>query len=242
MDRFIAQMIGRNEAQRYLREVLEHLAPLVDMIVYTDDASEDATPDIFREFGAHVYQNSESLFGVHEGRCRQAAWDNLTRHAQTGDWILAIDCDEKLFATDPAKPLFKLLQNTQYYGLAVTFVHMWNERHYRVDKAWAPEAQTRIFRFVEGSPIPDNQLACGSAPEYVHLMELTGKVLSDTGLVMQHLGYMRAQDRQIKHDRYMEIDGGRFHSLPHLQSIIDPNPTLVPWESVPVVNAPFGRG
>ncbi len=225
MYKFIAQMIGRNEAQRYVREVLEHLAPLVDMIVYTDDASHDATPDIFREFSAHVYQNSESLFGVHEGQLRQSAWENLSKHAQVGDWILAIDCDEKLYATDPAKSLYDLLQTTQYHALAVMFVHMWNERQYRIDKAWTPEPQSRIYRYVAGSPFPDNQLACGSAPEYVRLMELTGKVLPDTGLVMQHLGYMRESDRRDKHERYMDIDGRRFHSLAHLQSILDPNPT-----------------
>lgn len=230
MYKLIAQMIGRNEAHRYVRNVLEHLAPVVDKIVYTDDASEDATPDIFREFGAHVYQNSASLFGVHEGRLRQSAWDNLTRHAQVGDWILAIDCDEKLYATNAAKSLFDLLQTTQHFGLEVTFVHMWNEHQYRVDKAWAPTAQTRIFRYAEGSPFSDNKMACGSAPEYVRLMEMTGKVMPDTGLVMQHLGYMREQDRRDKHDRYMDIDGGRFHSLPHLQSILDDNPRLIDWE------------
>jgi hypothetical protein len=67
-------------------------------------------------------------------------------------------------------------------------------------------------------------------------MELTGKVLPDTGLVMQHLGYMREQDRRAKHERYMEIDGGRFHSLPHLQSILDADPTLVNWEFGSVVD------
>ncbi len=230
MYKFIAQMIGRNEAQRYVREVLEHLTPLVDMIVYTDDASQDATPDIFREFGAHVYRNLESLFGVHEGQLRQSAWGNLSQHAQVGDWILAIDCDEKLFATDPSRSLYDMLQNKQYHALAVMFVHMWNERQYRTDKAWAPEPQSRIYRFANGSPFSDNKMACGSAPEYVRLMELTGKVWSDTGLVMQHLGYMRESDRREKHDRYMEIDGGRFHSLPHLQSILDPHPTLASWE------------
>jgi hypothetical protein len=118
---------------------------------------------------------------------------------------------------------------------------MWNERQYRVDKTWAPEPQSRIFRFVDGSPIPDSQLACGSAPEYVRLMEVTGKVLSGTGLVMQHLGYMRAQDRQAKYDRYMEIDGGRFHALQHLQSILDPDPTLVPWEFASMDHPSSGR-
>jgi glycosyltransferase involved in cell wall biosynthesis len=229
MAKFIAQMIGRNEAHRYLWSVLEHLVPQVDEIVFTDDASQDATPEIAREFGAHVYRHESPLFTVHEGRLRQAAWENLAHHARLGDWILAIDCDERLFATDPAKPLSSLLQTTQYHALEVTFFHMWNERQYRIDKGWAPSPQTRIFRYADQAPFADNALACGCGPEYVRLMELTGKVMCDTGLLMQHLGYVREEDRVAKHRLYMEIDGGRFHVHSHLESIVDAHPALLTW-------------
>jgi len=230
MHKFIAQMIGRNEAQRYLRDVLEHLTPQVDEIVFTDDASQDATPDLFAEFGAHVYRNPSPLFSVHEGRLRQSAWENLALHARTGDWILSIDCDEKLYATDPDQPLSSLLQTTQYHALEVMFYHMWNPEHYRADKGWAPSPQPRIFRYADHTVFADSALACGSGPEYVRLMELTGKVRRGTGLVMQHLGYMREEDRLAKHELYMRIDGGKYHVLDHIQSIADPHPTLVKWQ------------
>ncbi|MFC1764611.1 glycosyltransferase family 2 protein [Planctomycetota bacterium] len=240
MFKLIAQMIGRNEEARYVRDVLTHLSPLVDSIVYTDDASNDKTPDIFREFGAHVYTNESARFNVHEGQLRQAAWDNLGRHAQIGDWILAIDCDEKLFTTCPDKSLGGILETKKYHAIAITFYHMWNDRQYRTDKAWAPSPQARIFRYIDGCPFTDRALACGSGPEYVQYCEMTGNMLPDTGLVMQHFGYLREPDRQAKYDRYMEIDGGRYHELSHLQSIVDPQPVLSDWESVGVSTLRLG--
>jgi hypothetical protein len=46
---------------------------------------------------------------------------------------------------------------------------------------------------------------------------------------MQHLGYILDEDKQIKHERYTEIDGGEFHNLSHINSILDTNPVLIDW-------------
>ena len=46
---------------------------------------------------------------------------------------------------------------------------------------------------------------------------------------MQHLGYVRDEDKQAKYERYMRLDGGDFHARAHLESIIDPDPELLPW-------------
>jgi hypothetical protein len=54
--------------------------------------------------------------------------------------------------------------------------------------------------------------------------------MMNTGLVMQHLGYVRDEDKKAKYDRYMKIDGGDFHAMNHIQSIMDPDPTLVEWK------------
>ena len=57
----IAQMVGRNESSKYLKEVLERLKQQVDKIVFTDDCSEDDTAEIAALY-AHVYVNEEPLF------------------------------------------------------------------------------------------------------------------------------------------------------------------------------------
>lgn len=224
--RFFAQMVGRNEASRFLEPVLARLRQIVQEIVFTDDSSDDATPDIALAYGAHVMQTNEPLFVKNEGLLRNLAWKNLCQYAEPGDWILAIDCDEMLYGVEY---LPKLFDQSSYDVLGIEFFHMWNDTHYRVDKAWKPTMSSRLFRFYQGGEFLNRKLACGSEPGYVQELIRQGKALWKTGLRMQHLGYVRDEDKLAKHKRYMELDAGDFHSRAHLESILDTSPTLVPW-------------
>ncbi len=227
MTKLIAQMVVRNEADRFLDEVLEHTRGFVDEIIVTDDASTDNTPEIAKRYTDYVYRNDETLFVEDEGRLRQTAWDNLSNHASEGDVILCLDADEKLFFTDLGlEDLFR----TKFNVFGITFYHMWNESHFRVDKAWAPVVSSRMFRFYEGGFFRDRRLACGSEPIYIQDFIRSGSFLQNTGMMMQHLGYLRDEDKQAKYERYMSLDKGEFHSLQHLQSILDPHPVLASWD------------
>lgn len=227
--KLIAQMVGRNEADRFLPDVLEHLKQIADVIVFTDDASTDSTPDIAEEYGAIVYRNDEPMFAVHEGKLRKGAWDNLQQHAEVGDWILCIDCDEKLYATKPGMDIEVLMRQDQFDVLNINFVHMWNETQFRVDKLWKPHPSQRMFRYFLGGTFADRALACGSEPLYVRTLMRRGRFMPNTGLVMQHLGYIRDEDKKAKYDRYMKLDGGEFHNGAHIESIMDEHPILQDW-------------
>lgn len=229
--KLVAQMVGRNEADRFLPEVLEHLRKVADEIVFTDDCSDDDTMTLAKDYGCHTYQTPEPLFTKHEGQLRQFAWNNLTNHAELGDWILAIDCDEKLWSMNPNKPLSLLMSQQAYDVLAITFYHMWNENQYRVDKLWRPNISSRMFRFQQGGKFADRKLACGSEPTYVQTAIRARRFLTDTALVMQHLGYVRDEDKKSKFERYSTLDGGDFHALAHINSIMDQDPTLVDWKT-----------
>lgn len=225
----IANMIGRNEADRYLEDVLSHLAPIVDEIVFTDDASDDNTVEVASKY-ATVYQNEEPLFSTHEGQLRTSAWKNLSEHARPGDWILAIDCDEKLWCDSRSLSMSKLMAQQQYDVISIVFYHMWTPTHYRVDKAWRPHGSFRLFRYFLGGRYKDSALACGSEPTYVETLVRRGRIMKQSGLMMQHLGYMDDEDKQAKYDRYMHLDHGNFHSLAHIKSIMDRNPELQQWK------------
>lgn len=222
----IAQMVGRNEADRYLKPVLEHLSNIADTICFTDDCSSDdgATIRMAEDFGCKITQTPEPLFTRHEGQLRQFAWQHLENHARVGDWVLAIDCDERLFGT---QELEKFIDQSRYDVLGITFCHMWNETCYRVDKAWKPNLSSRLFRYKEGGEFLQRRLACGSEPTYVQEAIRQGRVNWNTPFVMQHLGYMADGDKLNKYHRYMELDGGDFHARAHIESIIDPGPTLM---------------
>jgi glycosyltransferase involved in cell wall biosynthesis len=226
----IAQMVGRNEANKYLPEVLERLKSQVDEIVFTDDCSDDNTAEIASKY-ANVYKTPKPMFTTHEGRLRRYAWLNLENHATEGDWIIAIDCDEMLYdSSDITKTdIRQILNSSEKDVVNVRFYHMWNDTQYRVDKLWAPNNSSRIFRFMSGAMFRDRALACGSEPTYVLDLINQRNYFVNSNLIMQHLGYIKDEDKQSKYERYSTIDGGEFHALNHINSIVDPNPVLINW-------------
>ena len=228
--KIIAQMVGRNEANKYLPEVLERLKSQVDEIVFTDDCSDDNTAEIASKY-ANVYKTPKPMFTTHEGRLRRYAWLNLENHATEGDWIIAIDCDEMLYdSSDITKTdIRQILNSSEKDVVNVRFYHMWNDTQYRVDKLWAPNNSSRIFRFMSGAMFRDRALACGSEPTYVLDLINQRNYFVNSNLIMQHLGYIKDEDKQSKYQRYSTIDGGEFHALNHINSIVDPNPVLINW-------------
>lgn len=220
-------MVGRNESSRFLEEVLHRLSTQVDKIIFTDDCSEDDTAEIAAKY-AEVFKTPKPLFTEHEGQLRAFAWGNLEKFAKLGDWIIAIDCDEKLFHIDSLQ-INEVLSSSPYDVVNVRFYHMWNETQYRVDKLWAPNNSSRIFRFIEGGGFLNKKLACGSEPTYVRDLISKRNYWLNSKLVMQHLGYVRDEDKVTKHARYANLDGGQFHQLNHINSIIDNDPVLINW-------------
>lgn len=222
-----AQMVGRNESKKYLESVLERLSQQVDKIIFTDDCSDDDTPEIAAKY-AEVFVNSEPMFTTHEARLRATAWGNLEKFAKTGDWVVAIDCDEMLHHKD-GEEIRNVLSASPYDVVNVRFYHMWSEDHYRVDKLWAPNNSTRIFRYKEGAGFLNKALACGSEPTYVMQWVRLRNYWVDSGLIMQHLGYIKDEDKAYKYERYSTIDRGEYHNINHINSIVDKDPVLIKW-------------
>jgi len=226
----IAQMIGKNESSRFLEDVLKRLSGQVDKIIFTDDCSDDDTPEIASKY-AEVFSSPEPLFNKHEGKLRAFAWSNLSQFAKEGDWIVAIDCDEMLYSTDN-KTLRDTLNLSGNDVVNVRFYHMWNETHFRVDKLWAPTNSSRIFRYLNDGAFLNRELACGSEPTYVGEWIRKHNFWIHSNLVMQHLGYIRDEDKESKYQRYSNIDGGKYHNINHINSIVDKDPVLMSWESL----------
>lgn len=223
-------MVGRNESERFLKDVLERLSKQVDEIVFTDDCSDDNTADVASSY-AHVYKTPKRMFNVHEGRLRKYAWLNLENHAHEGDWIIAIDCDEMLYDINNLDSLDikSVLNRSEKDVVNVRFYHMWNQMQYRVDKLWAPTNSSRIFRFLNGGTFHDRELACGSEPTYVLNMLKQNNFWINSGLIMKHLGYVHDEDKKSKFERYSQLDGGKFHNINHINSIVDEAPVLIDW-------------
>ncbi len=220
-------MVGKNESNRFLEPVLQRLSTQVDKIIFTDDCSDDDTAEIASKY-AEVFKTDKTLFTENEGNLRSNAWKNLEKFANEGDWVVAIDCDEMLYQ-DRDLDLRYVLDQSPYDVVNVRFYHMWNKTQYRVDKLWAPNNSSRIFRYRDNGTFFDKKLACGSEPTYVVQWVRQKNYFLHSGLMMKHLGYERDEDKASKYDRYISIDKGEFHNLQHIESIMDTNFVLVNW-------------
>lgn len=229
MTKIVANMVIKDEADKWLVPVLERVLSQVDLLCVTDDCSSDDSADIAERMGAKVQRMPESTFETHEGRLRQTSWEFLERQITHDEpwWVLAIDADEMLYET--LMPLRELIDQDYFDVLAIRFFHMWNETQFRVDKAWVPNNSSRLFRYFEDGVFAQRQLACGSEPTYVTEAIRRGKFFTNTGLSMKHLSYMTDEGKRSKFDRYTKIDGGAFHANDHILSIMDESPVLVDW-------------
>lgn len=229
MTKIVANMVIRNEADKYLKPVLERLASQVDLICVTDDCSDDDSAAIAESYGAKVQVMSTPIFATNEYALRQASWDFLDTQVTNDEpwWVLAIDADEMMYET--AHPMRELIEINGFEVISIDFYHMWTPTQFRVDKAWHPHGSSRLFKYYTDGLFKNQALACGSEPMYVQQLIRRGRFLQGSGLVMKHLSYMDEEGKRSKYERYAKIDGGLYHANAHIESIMDPDPVLVDW-------------
>jgi glycosyltransferase involved in cell wall biosynthesis len=237
--RILATMCVHNEADRYLRDVLEHLDGNVDGIAIFDDQSTDDTVAIARGYGrTKIRPAGCPSFVENEGLFRQHAWWWL-REALTpspDDWVLAIDADEFLVAGDQFGAHDHLQQFIdEYPGFAGRFnvpeVFGWDPDGtplVRTDGQWGRITATR---FCQWNHHPFNILALRGGGSLPDLAARPNRLIHSVKLV--HFGYAELTDQQARYDRYNHFAGA--HSSAHVASIIT-RPTLRPWngQRIPV--------
>lgn len=111
-NRLTAMMQVRNEAGRYLEQVLEELSEFVDDIVVVDDGSTDHTAQLCRSFAkvTKLVTLETSLFN-REWELRQILWDLAV--STNPDWLLSVDADE--FYEEAAKREMRRLIDQDVY-------------------------------------------------------------------------------------------------------------------------------
>jgi len=122
-----ACMIVRDE-ERFLGNCLTSLRDLVDEVVIGDTGSTDKSPEIAREHGASVFDIP--------WKDNFAAARNAVIDRARGQWILAIDADERLRPFSK-KDLFSALHRTSKWAFYSMLCHK---------RDWTPYWVLRVFR------------------------------------------------------------------------------------------------
>lgn len=221
----IGAMLVRNEADRWLRQVLEQMGQVCDKIIVLDDCSTDITPEICREYGAEVYYSDRSYWGMDELKQRKLLWHLATQEAKDGDWILCLDADETIANIERLPVAIKIADQNGGNGIAFALYDMWSPTHYREDEMWNAHLRDWVM-CVKVNKQQDymwrkTPLHCGRFP-----LNACNAVVN-AGLKIQHWGWSRPEDRQMKYQRYVGADPeGKSGSLAQYESILYPNPNL----------------
>lgn len=227
MTRVHVSMIVRNEMDRHLARAAACARRVADLnhglVIVTDDASTDETPEFMESFAGHALQVHEvPMFLEHEGRARQSHYEFMTQFVEPGDWVLALDADETVSRPDLVGERVRDAVRTGCGLVLMDQVELWQEDPLmqRVDGYWATMTAMRLYEFRTGGRIKDKEMASWSVPEYALAQRSSG--LKQDGLDLLHWGYVRPEDRRIKHDRYINRPG---HNRRFIRSILS-EPTL----------------
>lgn len=216
-------VVGAGEADRYLHQVMERARLWADWIhVALDSNVREEELQVMDEF-ADSYQVMTSTWEDHEGKFRDEAWKSMEEvvRPKNTDHIFLLDADEIVHDFEMVSVAVREFPNQR---IGFTFHEMWSQNQYRIDGHWRPYEAWILIPYRPKGYFRDRKLACGREPTYTATVPVSrpvGKIL--------HYGYATEEDRQAKYDRYMRLDGGRYHSPQHLKSILMP-PSLEEWK------------
>lgn len=239
----IAQLMVKNEADRYLKRVLDNVSKFADKILVLDDRSTDKTEEICRSYPKVTFFTSpfdQSMFGIDESKLRNVQWDLTRRFAKEGDWIISQDADET-FSDSFIKELPELIKTDKYDWYSVRLLDMWNENEYRVDGYWSPLI-TRLFRYKDMPFGFAGAIHCGCVPHYVAESN-NGAARSD--LFLNHWGWAKDADKERKYEFYLQRATGI--NLEHAHSIfmapkLKPFKDEIEWPPILVASLLRNRG
>lgn len=227
--RLTLSMVVKNEANRYLTEVLTAHRQYIDDAVIIDDGSTDHTVELcltlLQGIPVRLVSNSVSRFH-NEVELRKQQWQETL--ATNPEWILNLDADE-LFEQPFHTRISELLRQSDTDLFCFRLYDFWNESHYREDLIWRSHYVYRPFllRYNKDYSYHWKETAqhCGRFPDnifsYPHQL---------SELRLKHFGWATPEQRKEKYDRYRLLDpDAKFGWKAQYESIMDEDPPLIAW-------------
>ena len=133
MSKISATIISFNEEQK-IEDCLKSLLPIVDEIIVIDSHSTDATVEIARRYTGHVYLHPFS------GHIEQK---NYAISKASHDWILSLDCDERI-SPELRESILAIKENLDQHDAycmprKTFYVYRW------LNHVWYPDRKIRLF-------------------------------------------------------------------------------------------------
>ena len=133
MPKISACIISYNEEQK-IEDCLRSVVPVADEIIVVDSLSQDRTVEIARQYTDKVYD--QRFLGHIEQK-------NLAIDKASHDWILSLDCDERLdpVLTRAILDIKEHLDEHDGYSMArkTFYVYRW------LNHCWYPDRKIRLF-------------------------------------------------------------------------------------------------
>ncbi len=133
MAKISACIISYNEEKK-IEDCLKSLVDIVDEIIVVDSNSTDETVNIARKYTSHIFQ--QDFLGHIEQK-------NLAVSKASNDWILSLDCDERLTPElrESIAAIKDNIEQADAYKMArkTFYVYRW------LNHCWYPDTKTRLF-------------------------------------------------------------------------------------------------
>lgn len=230
--KLVAGMLVKNEANRFLGQVIDAISIFADELVVLDDQSSDNTVQVVLNRTTiptfiHYVRPEDGVSFANEVTLRKMLYAKVL--LRRPDWLIIIDADE-VYHPASREAFQALMSRTDVDIWGFRLYDMWDANHYRSDRLWlAHEIHTYMMMRVMPEFVPrwlEIPQHCGRLPDNYRSLRLQGT----DQIRIKHYGWTRPEDRVKKYERNMSHDAeGKYGVWEAYQSILDPTPHLVKW-------------
>ena len=195
--------IVKNE-QQFIADMLLSVKGLADELIVVDTGAEDSTIEIAKDLGASVFS--------YDWNYDFAAARNFSVSKASRDWILILDADERLEATDHQKilELIALNKKSAFFLQRRHYVSHYSVPHFRLLDSSDPHVQLGALGYFVTSdlrlfPREPQVLFEGAVHESAEESAVRQSLeISHQEIVIHHLGPLLAQER-LKQKNYLYL-------------------------------------